>query len=206
MPQDYKYLNGQTIEDVCSLTYGSLDYLVKLAQDSEVSLSDNFVTGQTFTYYPEIVVKNIQSYKKTGANIDNGVDLTHKAIENQSLWDVSVQILGGLDNIVSFAQSNGIDFRVQSNVKGAEFNYNTKQINDILLYNYFSNLGTNLGTGISDFELEDIESKNFEDGDNFIFEDGSIYIFEDNGGDTKAKLYQDSVEFLFMDGQTYDFN
>jgi len=57
--QQYKAIDGQSIQDVCLSTYGSLDYIYKLIQDSGVSNLDYVVkTGDVFYYDLSLTVNN----------------------------------------------------------------------------------------------------------------------------------------------------
>jgi len=57
MLQTYKAINGQSVLDVCLNTYGSLDFLFRLVQDSgHGSIDDDPVSGQEFTFNSELVV------------------------------------------------------------------------------------------------------------------------------------------------------
>jgi hypothetical protein len=57
--QQYKSINGQSIQDVCLSTYGSLDYIYKLIQDSGVE-SIEYVpkSGDVFLYDLSLTVNN----------------------------------------------------------------------------------------------------------------------------------------------------
>ena len=53
----YKGINGQSLMDVCLNTYGSLDYLYKLLQDSGVSnINQPVVSQQQFTWDSDLIV------------------------------------------------------------------------------------------------------------------------------------------------------
>jgi len=47
----YTGRKGQTIYDICLLTYGNLDKVIQLVQDSELkSLNDEEIAGKKFTF------------------------------------------------------------------------------------------------------------------------------------------------------------
>jgi len=57
--QQYSAINGQSIQDVCLSTYGSLDYIYKLIQDSGIPDLDYVVkTGDIFYYDLSLTVNN----------------------------------------------------------------------------------------------------------------------------------------------------
>jgi hypothetical protein len=55
--QSYIAVEGQSIYDVCLNTYGSLDFVLKMVQDSSVSdVNQSPYSGQVFLFDPELVV------------------------------------------------------------------------------------------------------------------------------------------------------
>lgn len=55
--QTYTAVEGQSIYDVCLNTYGSLDFVLKMLQDSGVSdINQSPYSGQIFSFDPEMVV------------------------------------------------------------------------------------------------------------------------------------------------------
>lgn len=54
---EIKSLSGQTMYDLCLMSYGTLDLLLKLCTDNNVD-NVNYIpgTGQTFIYDSELVV------------------------------------------------------------------------------------------------------------------------------------------------------
>jgi hypothetical protein len=57
--QQYKAINGQSLQDVCLSTYGSLDYIYKLIVDNNIEdLEYTPVTGDVFLYDLSLTVNN----------------------------------------------------------------------------------------------------------------------------------------------------
>ena len=53
----YTAVSGQSIYDICIITYGSLDFTVKLATDNGITdLNDTVAPGTVFTYNNSLVV------------------------------------------------------------------------------------------------------------------------------------------------------
>lgn len=70
MLQTYRAVNGQSAYDVCLNTYGSLDFLYKLLQDSGAgSVDDEVVTGQPFYFNDDLIVDQIISAGLKGAKL-----------------------------------------------------------------------------------------------------------------------------------------
>lgn len=91
MTLTYKAQNGQSLFDICLMTYGALDNLVKLVQDSLISsVSEEEVAGKNFVFESELIsdvsfANAIKSNKKvfataetpeTGGSYDDSFDLS----------------------------------------------------------------------------------------------------------------------------------
>jgi len=60
MSATYTAVSGQSLQDVCMITYGSLDYLVQLANDNYITdLNSSSLSGVTFTYNDTLVVNQV---------------------------------------------------------------------------------------------------------------------------------------------------
>lgn len=65
MLSEYKSQNGQSAIDVCLNSYGTLDYMYKLLQDSDVSdINQVPATGDVFYYDVELAVNSNTSRTK----------------------------------------------------------------------------------------------------------------------------------------------
>jgi len=56
--QQYKSRNGQSLQDVCLSTYGSLDYIYRLIQDSGIDNIDYVPKTNDIFYYDINIVVN----------------------------------------------------------------------------------------------------------------------------------------------------
>ena len=54
----YKAINGQSIYDICLMTYGTFDLLFKLVSDNLNSIDDVIVSGQTFIWDSSLSVNS----------------------------------------------------------------------------------------------------------------------------------------------------
>jgi hypothetical protein len=145
---EYRILANQTLSDVCISTYNTLELLVKLVTDNPILSLDvdmSTVAGEIIYYDSEYV------YSRPVEVTVNSVPETdyikkYTAIEGQNIYDVTIQLYGSLENLVTLCKDNNISLNQGSNVKDIEFTYNTKKIDDILLVNYFKTLGTGAGS------------------------------------------------------------
>lgn len=63
----YTAVRGQSLRDVCLITYGSLDFLTKLAIDNDISdLNDVNLSGITFSYDESLVVSQTVAQSVNG--------------------------------------------------------------------------------------------------------------------------------------------
>lgn len=46
----YQAINGQSIYDICLMTYGTFDLLFKLVSENMTSIDETIVSGQQFTW------------------------------------------------------------------------------------------------------------------------------------------------------------
>lgn len=145
---EYRILANQTLEDVCMETYNSLSLLYKLVIDNPIlSLDVDMATvaGKIIYYDSELVVA--RPIEITTLNVPETQYIkSYTGIEGQSIYDVTIQLYGSLEKIVNLCNENNLSFNDGNNVKNVEFTYNTKNIDDILLVNYFKTLGTGVGS------------------------------------------------------------
>lgn len=59
MLQSYNSTNGQSIYDVCLMTYGSLDYLSKLIIDNGYGSADNYPGNKIFIWDDSLIVDSV---------------------------------------------------------------------------------------------------------------------------------------------------
>lgn len=56
----YIAVNGQSLLDVCLIVYGSLDFIVKLANDNGIAdLSNCFLSGIAFVYDNTLIINQV---------------------------------------------------------------------------------------------------------------------------------------------------
>lgn len=83
MSATYIPVTGQSLYDVCLLTYGSIDYIVKLATDNGITdLNDINLSGKTMIYDDTLVVnqalqQQLNNNYGTANTVDLGFDSYH---------------------------------------------------------------------------------------------------------------------------------
>ena len=145
---EYKILSNQTLEDVCMITYKSLELLVKLINDNPILSLDvdmSTVCGQTIYYDSDYVYSRPVEITTTTIPETEYIK-NYTGIEGQSIYDVCIQLYGSLEKLVTLCNDSNIPLTKGDNTKNKEFIYNTKNIDDILLVNYFKTLGTGVGS------------------------------------------------------------
>lgn len=101
-------LNIQTVSDVTSELYGSLAYMPKLLRDNPVltSYTQTLVVGMMIVYDDELVF--IQNSQVPSDTQTTSLPVVKSVIiqEQQSIYDIAMQLLGGLEGIFAFIQDN----------------------------------------------------------------------------------------------------
>jgi hypothetical protein len=144
---EYRTLSNQTVEDVCIITYNSLERLTKLVNDNTIlNLTDLQVVSGKVIYYDSDYIVSRPVEVTTATVPETEYIKSYTGIEGQSIYDVCIQLYGSLENLVTLCFDNNQRLTNGDNVKNIPFSYNTKKIDDILLVNYFKTLGTGLGT------------------------------------------------------------
>ena len=157
----YQVLNTQTLEDVCMSTYGNIVYLQKLAFDNanigSIDADMEALSGQ-YIYYDEALIETTPASLKAKEQTTSTNIKYYTGIEGQSVYDVAIQKYGTLENIIQLCFDNNLSIEELDNVKDIEFKYNTNLIENTLLVQFFSNLGT----GVSSFSKVLVLGKSFD--------------------------------------------
>ncbi len=145
---DYRILANQTLEDVCMNTYNTLEMLFKLVTDNPILSLDvdmSTVAGKVIQYDSDYVYSRPVEITTTTVPETEYIK-KYTGIEGQSVYDVAIQVYGSLEKIITLCNDSNLSLNNGNNVKNVEFTYNTKNIDDILLVNYFKTLGTAVGS------------------------------------------------------------
>lgn len=163
MRKEVKILNGQTIFDLALYCYNDATLVYNLINENSF-ITDILMdlTGLTLFYTP---IESVKYEAKQNTKVLNKV-VTIK--QNQSLFDLSLQYYGNVENVYSLIQSNTyLDSILSDNFNGNVLNY-TSEINYV--NNYYSK------------NLIDIATKpqiTIEESNYLLQEDGSYLLQED---------------------------
>lgn len=163
MQKEVKVLNGQTIFDLALYCYNDATLVYNLINENSF-ITDILMdlTGLTLFYTP---IESVKYEAKQNTKVLNKV-VTIK--QNQSLFDLSLQYYGDVENVYSLIQSNTyLDSILSDNFNGNVLNY-TSEINYV--NNYYSKNLINIGTK----PQITIEESNY-----LLQEDGSYLLQED---------------------------
>ena len=139
MQKEVKVLNGQTIFDLALYCYNDATLVYNLINENSF-ITDILMdlTGLTLFYTP---IESVKYEAKQNTKVLNKV-VTIK--QNQSLFDLSLQYYGDVENVYSLIQSNTyLDSILSDNFNGNVLNY-TSEINYV--NNYYSKNLINIGT------------------------------------------------------------
>lgn len=94
-------LDGQTIFDVALQTYGSIEYIFDIVNDSGLSGAQSYQTGDIIVYNDSVKseVKNLEIKVQSD-------EKTYLVRDRQSVFDLSIQIYGTVENIFDLIQNN----------------------------------------------------------------------------------------------------
>lgn len=163
MQKEVKVLNGQTIFDLALYCYNDATLVYNLINENSF-ITDILMdlTGLTLFYTP---IESVKYEAKQNTKVLNKV-VTIK--QNQSLFDLSLQYYGDVENVYNLIQSNTyLDSILSDNFNGNVLNY-TSEINYV--NNYYSK------------NLIDIATKpqiTIEESNYLLQEDGSYLLQED---------------------------
>lgn len=163
MQKEVKVLNGQTIFDLALYCYNDATLVYNLINENSF-ITDILMdlTGLTLFYTP---IESVKYEAKQNIKVLNKV-VTIK--QNQSLFDLSLQYYGDVENVYNLIQSNTyLDSILSDNFNGNVLNY-TSEINYV--NNYYSKNLINIGTK----PQITIEESNY-----LLQEDGSYLLQED---------------------------
>lgn len=144
----YKVLDGENVYILSNKLYGSVDYVGKLIIDNNITdLSINL--AGTLIEYDETIKYSVVDTLTLKEKVKENELLSYVAGENQSVFDLCLNLIGDLEQIVSFAKNSTLG-RLQGNTASQTFYYN-KTNNPIVKYSEKNNY--KFATGI---DLENI--------------------------------------------------
>ena len=165
MQKEVKVLNGQTIFDIALYCYNDATLVYNLINENSI-ITDILMnlTGYTLVYTPVEIVKNEaeQNTKKLNKIV------TIK--QNQSIFDLSLQYYGSIENVYDLIQSNSyFDSILTDNFNANVLNY-TSETNYV--NSYFSKNLIDIATKPNGITIE---------GSNYLLQEDGSYLLQENG-------------------------
>lgn len=109
----YEVKNGQTIYDVAVVVYGSPQYAVKLSVDNNIDITDS-IDGLSL-YYDEKIKANVIARSIVQSEVLSQPDNNYLIKSLQSIYDLALQFGYGLDRLVEFVSTTGMNYTNFSN-------------------------------------------------------------------------------------------
>ena len=109
----YEVKNGQTIYDVAVVVYGSPQYAVKLSVDNNIDITDS-IDGLSL-YYDERIKANVIARSIVQSEVLSQPDNNYLIKSLQSIYDLALQFGYGLDRLVEFVSTTGMNYTNFSN-------------------------------------------------------------------------------------------
>jgi hypothetical protein len=127
MPSEYRVPSNQSLFDASVTLYGDVSYCVKLMLENSFIESVDFDTsGQIVEYDPEF--KNeVLGPLTTATPLDKNLGQIWKPYEGQTIFDIALQIDGGLENIVSVIANSTLNNINSGVIPSSRFDYQKKR-------------------------------------------------------------------------------
>lgn len=107
MLKEYKIPDGQDLFKTAVDLYGSVSYAFKLAKDNNIEINDT--VGNVTVEYDDSIKNNITSPLVVEAEIIGNLQQIYKPSDNQSIFDIALMTLGGLESIVELIKDSTIE-------------------------------------------------------------------------------------------------
>jgi len=165
MQKEVKVLNGQTIFDIALYCYNDATLVYNLINENSI-ITDILMnlTGYTLVYTPIEIVKN---------EAEQNVKKINKIVtikQNQSIFDLSLQYYGTIENVYDLIQSNSyFDSILTDNFNANVLNY-TSETNYV--NSYFSKNLIDIATKPNGITIE---------GGNYLLQEDGSYLLQENG-------------------------
>lgn len=109
----YEVKNGQTIYDVAVVVYGSPQYAVKLSVDNNIDITDT-IDGLSL-YYDERIKANVIARSIVQSEVLSQPNNNYLIKSLQSIYDLALQFGYGIDRLVEFVSTTGMNYTNFSN-------------------------------------------------------------------------------------------
>jgi hypothetical protein len=104
----YKVKDNETIWSVANKLYGLVSYAYKLARDNGFELNDD-ITGRIIEY-DDSIFSSVSEPLIIEAVVSQNVSQIYYSLSNQTIFDVALQTLGGLENIVDLVKNSTLEY------------------------------------------------------------------------------------------------
>lgn len=115
----YKVKDGETIWTVANLLYGSVFYAFKLARDNSIEINDT-ILGLELEY--EEWVKETVLQPLIVNEINENAPQIYIGLSNQTIFDIAMMTVGGLESIVSLLKSSTM-LAINEDATGKQFGF-----------------------------------------------------------------------------------
>jgi hypothetical protein len=165
MQKEVKVLNGQSIFDIALYCYNDATLVYNLINENSIITDINMnLTGLNLVYTP---IEIIKYEAKENPNKVNKVVTIKK---EQSLFDLSLQYYGNVENVYDLIQSNSyLDSILTDNFNANVLNY-TSEVNYV--NSYFSKNLIDIATKPNGITIE---------GSNYLLQEDGSYLLQENG-------------------------
>jgi hypothetical protein len=165
MQKEVKVLNGQSIFDIALYCYNDATLVYNLINENSIITDINMnLTGLNLVYTP---IEIIKYEAKENPNKVNKVVTIKK---EQSLFDLSLQYYGDVENVYDLIQSNSyLDSILTDNFNANVLNY-TSEVNYV--NSYFSKNLIDIATKPQGIIIE---------GSNYLLQEDGSYLLQENG-------------------------
>jgi hypothetical protein len=165
MQKEVKVLNGQSIFDIALYCYNNATLVYNLINENSIITDINMnLTGLNLVYTP---IEIIKYEAKENPNKVNKVVTIKK---EQSLFDLSLQYYGDVENVYDLIQSNSyLDSILTDNFNANVLNY-TSEVNYV--NSYFSKNLIDIATKPQGIIIE---------GSNYLLQEDGSYLLQENG-------------------------
>lgn len=165
MQKEVKVLNGQSIFDIALYCYNDATLVYNLINENSIITDINMnLTGLNLVYTP---IEIIKYEAKENPNKVNKVVTIKK---EQSLFDLSLQYYGDVENVYNLIQSNSyLDSILTNNFNANVLNY-TSEVNYV--NSYFSKNLIDIATKPNGITIE---------GSNYLLQEDGSYLLQENG-------------------------
>mgnify|MGYP000893375570 CR=1 FL=1 len=169
----YVIKDNETVFDAAIMLYGRSEFALKLIKENSDLISfDSFPAGVVIEYDAEFKQEMLQFFPLPTAPVNTEIPI-YQILTNQSAYDLSVMWGYGIERMVEFMQSAGIDGLLDQDLSGQTFQLSKLNTN---LSNYLTSKQISFATNATEI----IDTNDYfllmETGDFLLLESGDKII------------------------------